>query len=86
MSTNPQAGSAAGKFFGAKPSDRLLNEHEAAEYLGLKVATLRRWRWSGDGCRFIKLGAAVRYAQADLAAFITAGARSSTSDTGREAA
>ena len=25
----------------------LLNEHQAARQLGLKVTTLRRWRWSG---------------------------------------
>ena len=90
MATQSDAGSAAGKFFGADPNDRLLTEHEAADRLGLAVATLRRWRWSGDGPKHIKLGpargSAVRYAPADLAAFVAAGIRSSTSDTGREAA
>lgn len=90
MTTNQEAGRAAGKFFGANPNDKLLTETEAAERLGLAVATLRRWRWSGDGPEFVKLGtsrgSAVRYAPSALAAFVAAGARSSTSDTGRKAA
>ncbi len=39
---NPDTGRAAGTLFGAVPATRLLNEYEAAEALGLKVATLRR--------------------------------------------
>ena len=66
--------------------DRLLNEKEVANTLNIKVATLRRWRWAGKGLRFVKLGAAVRYDPADLAAFIEAGRRRSTSDPGRVAA
>jgi hypothetical protein len=64
----------------------LINEHAAAGWLGLKVSTLRRWRWSGDGPAFVKIGASVRYDPADLAAFINAGRRTSTSDAGTEAA
>ena len=65
---------------------RLINEHEAAEYLAMRVATLRRWRWSGMGPPYCKIGAAVRYDPADLNAFIEAGRRNSTSDPGPEAA
>jgi predicted DNA-binding transcriptional regulator AlpA len=90
MATNPQAGHIAGSYFGADPKDRLLNEHEAAAYLGLAVATLRRWRWSGDGPNHVKLGpakgAAVRYEPHALAQFVAAGVRASTGDPGREAA
>ena len=64
-------------------SQRLLNEHEAAEYLRLAVATLRRWRWAGRGPVFHKIGAAVRYRLSDLYAFIKAGRRTSTTDTGQ---
>ncbi len=66
----------------------LINETEAAAILGLSVKTLRRWRWAGRGLRFIKLGkgGAVRYDPADLVAFIEAGRRTSTSDSGSEAA
>ena len=64
----------------------LVNEHTAAAILGLKVATLRRWRWSGNGPRFIKLGTAVRYDPLELERFIREGQRTSTSDTGPRAA
>ena len=64
----------------------LVNEDEAARMLALRVTTLRRWRWAGRGPRFIKVGAAaVRYDPLDLAAFIEAGRRTSTSDQGVEA-
>ncbi len=61
---------------------KLVNEHEAAHTLGMKVATLRRWRWSGSGPNFIKIGSAVRYDTAELRAYINANRRSSTSDQG----
>ncbi len=64
----------------------LLNESQAAHQLGLKVATLRRWRWAGQPPPFIKIGAAVRYDPADLQKFIEEGRRSSTSDLGTAAA
>lgn len=51
----------------------LLNEHQAAALLGVKVATLRNWRWMGKGPRYRKLGRCVRYARTDLAAFAEGG-------------
>ena len=51
----------------------LLKEAEVASILSVEVATLRRWRWAGRGVRWIKLGSAVRYDPADIAAFIEAG-------------
>ncbi len=65
---------------------RLIDEHEAAYRLGLKVATLRRWRWAGKPPRFLKIGAAVRYDPAEIAALIEAARRTSTSDPGQAAA
>ena len=62
--------------------DQLMTETETARLLGLKVATLRRWRWAGKGPRFLKLGGAVRYDPADLEAFIEQSRRRSTSDPG----
>ncbi|MDP6788359.1 MAG: helix-turn-helix domain-containing protein [Rhodospirillales bacterium] len=62
---------------------RLIDEHEAAYRLGLMVTTLRRWRWAGKPPRFLKIGAAVRYDPEEIAEFIKAARRNSTSDTGR---
>jgi predicted site-specific integrase-resolvase len=42
-------------------ADAAMNEIEAAERLGLSVATLRAWRHRGKGPRFVRLGRAVRY-------------------------
>jgi predicted DNA-binding transcriptional regulator AlpA len=50
-------------------SERLINEHEAAQLLGLSVATLRNWRFLGAGPKYYKLGRAVRYDRDDLRAF-----------------
>ncbi len=63
-------------------TEHLLNEHEAAALLSLAVPTLRRWRWSGNGPRFAKIGRAVRYDPAELRTYIEAQTRRSTSDTG----
>ena len=80
---NSNTGRTAGTFFGAAPGTRLLNESEAADALGLKVTTLRRWRWAGKPPRFLKIGStAVRYDPAELVAFIEAARRTSTSDAG----
>jgi predicted site-specific integrase-resolvase len=64
----------------------LVNETEAARILGLSVKTLRRWRWVGRGPAYRKIGSAVRYhPDEDLAAFVEAARRTSTSDTGEAA-
>ena len=83
---NSNTGRAAGTFFGAAPETRLLNETEAAKVLGLKVTTLRRWRWAGKPPRYLKIGSAVRYDPEELADFMDAARRTSTSDPGTEAA
>ena len=63
-------------------TENLLNETEAAAVLNLAVPTLRRWRWSGHGPRYAKIGRAVRYDPAELRAYIEQSMRCSTSDTG----
>ena len=60
-------------------STNLFDETKAASLLDIKVATLRRWRWSGDGPSFIKVGAAVRYDPTDLEEFVNRNRRGSTS-------
>lgn len=62
-----------------EPGVRLSNE-EAAEYLGLKSATLNKWRCYGEGPPFIKVGRLVRYRLSDLDAFLMDRIRNSTSD------
>jgi excisionase family DNA binding protein len=53
-------------------SSNALTETQAAEHLGLSIATLRAWRHRGKGPRFVRFGRAVRYLRADLDAFIRA--------------
>ena len=47
-----------------------LDTRQAATFLNLSPNTLSRWRWSGDGPRYVKLGRAVRYRVADLEAWL----------------
>lgn len=47
-------------------SRRLFSERELAEYSGIAVRTLQRWRLENRGPAYRKLGGAVRY---DIAAF-----------------
>jgi hypothetical protein len=50
----------------------LLNEHEAANYLGCSISLLRKRRLFGEGPAYCKIGRLVRYRQDDLAEFIAA--------------
>lgn len=51
---------------------RLLNEHEAAARLGLKVQTLRNWRHRGTGPAYVRLETrAIRYAPQTLDEYIS---------------
>lgn len=57
---------------------------EAAQYLGLSPRTLEKYRTSGVGPAYRKLGGAVRYTLADLDAWAELGVRRSTSGSGTE--
>ena len=48
----------------------LLNEHDVARITAMSAATIRRWRLLGQGPRYIKIGAAVRYRPEDLSAWL----------------
>lgn len=62
--------------------DRLLNEREAAQFVGFSSRALQNWRVRGGGPAFVKISArAVRYRKRDLIAWIDAHTRSSTSDS-----
>jgi excisionase family DNA binding protein len=42
---------------------------EVAEYLGVSVSTVRRWRLPG-GPRWVRIGTSIRYPIADLEAYM----------------
>lgn len=50
--------------------ERAVTEIEAADRLGLAVATLRQWRHRGRGPKFMRFGRAVRYLPSDLDEFV----------------
>lgn len=64
--------------------DQLFDQQHAARLLGLSVRTLERHRVAGTGPRFVRLGRLVRYREVDLADWVNAGLRFSTSDVGIE--
>lgn len=50
--------------------DSLLNEFDVARLTRLSVASVRRWRLFRQGPKYLKIGAAVRYRPADIAAWL----------------
>lgn len=56
-----------------------ISSEEAAERLGVKASTLNNMRWQGRGPLHIKVGGRVRYRLVDIAAYLDAQTRSSTS-------
>lgn len=64
--------------------DTLLNEKQAAAFLGHKPRTLQKWRVTGGGPVFISISKrSVRYRRRDLLAWTEARVRRSTSDVGQ---
>lgn len=59
--------------------DKLLNTAEVAKRCGLAEVTLRKWRMTGDGPMFIRLGSNVRYRPADVDAYLAKHAFDNTS-------
>lgn len=57
----------------------LKSVEETAADLGLAVGTLNKWRVTGNGPRFVRLGRRVVYRQEDIEAFVANGVRTSTS-------
>lgn len=58
----------------------LLDTKAAASRVGLSIVTLERYRVSGEGPQFAKLGKAVRYRPADLDAWVASRLVRSTSE------
>ena len=57
----------------------VVGEARAAELLGVSPRTLQKWRVTGEGPAFIKLGKRVGYTRADLDAHVERSRRASTS-------
>ncbi|MBI1212972.1 MAG: helix-turn-helix domain-containing protein [Alphaproteobacteria bacterium] len=51
-------------------NDKLLRVHHAAELLGLSASTLSKWRVTGGGPEFIKVGRRVLYQREAIDRFI----------------
>jgi excisionase family DNA binding protein len=54
-------------------TERLLNVHEIAEWLGVSRGTLDYWRHVHKGPPFLKVGGAVRYRPSEVAAWVRRG-------------
>ena len=63
--------------------DPLYLTPEAADLLKSKHRTLERWRTTGDGPTFIKLGRRVAYRLTDLQAFVDRQSRKHTGERAR---
>jgi hypothetical protein len=63
------------------PDERLLNQDQLAKRWNLSSRSLERWRWRGEGPRFVKLGGAVRYRLEDILTYEAAQARIKTSQS-----
>ena len=65
----------------------LIDEEAAAAFRGVTVRKMQKDRQTGDGPKFIRLSSrCIRYRRIDLRADAESRMRSSTSDTGAEAA
>ena len=58
-----------------------LNQDELAERWCISPRTLERWRWTGEGPQFVKVGGRVIYRVEDVEAFEAARLRTSTAAT-----
>lgn len=61
--------------------ESLETEREAADFLGVTVRALQKWRATGTGPRFVRIsGRCVRYRRRDLISWAEARLKSSTSE------
>ncbi len=58
----------------------IFKTNEAADYVRLGKPTLERYRITGDGPNYLKLGGAVRYRKADLDSWLESRLTRSTSE------
>lgn len=51
-------------------TDRLMDQGDVADMLGISTKTLENWRWRKTGPRYFKIGRLARYRMADVQEFI----------------
>ena len=61
-------------------SVRHLNQIELAARLNISPRTLERWRWTGEGPRFMKVGGRVVYRLEDVEGYEGSQLRNSTAE------
>ena len=59
---------------------RHLNQFELAARLNISPRTLERWRWTGEGPRFMKVGGRVVYRLEDVEGYEDSQLRNSTAE------
>ena len=59
---------------------RHLNQIELAARLNISPRTLERWRWTGEGPRFMKVGGRVVYRLEDVEGYEVSQLRNSTAE------
>ncbi len=64
---------------------KLYTPAETSERLGISTSTLAKWRLTGDGPAFVKIGARVAYDETMIETWLTSRVRRSTSDDGKAA-
>lgn len=50
--------------------EQLYTPTQVSQTLGVSVKTLEKWRWERRNLPYVKLGAAVRYRESDLEAWL----------------
>lgn len=65
----------------------LINEAQAADFLGITSRCLQNWRYRGGGPKYVRVSIrCIRYTRHDIRKWAKGRARTSTSDPGPEAA
>jgi predicted DNA-binding transcriptional regulator AlpA len=59
---------------------RLMSTEDVADFLSVSVSTLTKWRLTGSGPSFVRLGSRIAYRPIDVETFIQARAFRSTSE------
>jgi hypothetical protein len=65
---------------GTQSSEPFVDENRGAKHLGVSPRTMQRWRMTGTGPPWFRIGRLAKYRITDLTAWAEAQARTSTSD------